>query len=554
MFPKQARRSKLSGRQTIQRLRKEGFLPEDDISLYHDRIENIYHQFFIKNPDILSYIYYQNKIAYIFIDMPMTKRIEREIKNLQEKENFSEVELLKDEIICKYKNFNIRVSIPNFPFNDPIIFINDVQINYLFIKSYKWSPASNIYTLLSEIITRIEQNLAEQENFSEIELRKDEITCKYENLNIRVSISNFLFSEPIIFINNIQINLKSYEWSPVINIYNLLLEIITRIKQNLAKQVIIFPKTSGFVKNGSVRHFNRENLHIRGYLYNCNNFANKKYQFGSGFIFSIINQFSLEFGIIFSEEMINKFIDRLLDCQLIKELGCVYLVLKIYEEILIISIQQYIDLINNILISNDVKKEFNRRIEEFKRNNAIIFSQLSDRTDHLNYILTIYINIWLYSIFNNEEISFDLNGILETFMQTEQNSTELYELSQSFIQKGGKSIVLYNKELFIENYGYVMSILRQKSPELIKYIIDFLTIIREFNNFSNDMLKNDSKKIKIENPKYRLLQFKNKNNSNLFPALLVKLETMEETICSEFTSVLKKKVCELTPGSFCDNY
>jgi hypothetical protein len=99
-----------------------------------------------------------------------------------------------------------------------------------------------------------------------------------------------------------------------------------------------------------------------------------------------------------------------------------------------------------------------------------------------------------------------------------------------------------------------MSILRQKSPELIKYIIDFLTIIREFNNFSNDMLKNDSKRIKIENPKYRLLQFKNKNNSNLFPELLVKLQTMEETICSEFTSVLKKKVCELTPGSFCDNY
>jgi len=480
---------------------------------------------------------------------PKTKRIEREINDLK---NFSEVKLLEDGIIiCKYENLNIRVSIPNFPFSKPIIFINDVQIN---LESYEWSHANNINTLLLEIITRIKQNLAEHRNFSKVKLLEDTLICKYENLNIRVSIPNFPFSKPIIFIKNIQIDEDSYEWSPVINIYTLLLEIITRIKQNLAEQAVITPQTSGFVKNGSVRHFNRDNLHSRGYRYNCNNFANKKYQFGSGFIFSIINQFSVKLRIIFSEEMINNFIDRLLDCQFIKELGCVYLVLKIYEEFLIIDIQKYIELINNNLISNDVKQEFNRRIKEFKINNAIIFSQILERNDHLNYILTLYINIWLYNIFDNEEISFDLNKILETFMQTKQNSTALYELSQSFIQKGDKSMVEFNEELFRENYGYVMHILRQKSPELIKYIKDFLTIIREFNNFSNDMLKNDSKKIKIENPKYRLLQFKNKNNDNLFPVLLVQFESIEERICSEFTTVLKENVCKLIPGSFCDNY
>jgi len=373
--------------------------------------------------------------------------------------------------------------------------------------------------------------------------------------------SNYPFYPPTIFINSIRFIIPSDTWSPQFKSFELLINIINTLEE----QTIIIPDISGFETSGSDRSFNSDDLHIKGYLYDCHNFTSKKYQFGSGFIYSIIQQFSQKYNLNFSRDTINNFVDRLLECPLIKELGCVYLVLKIYEEHLINPIEKYISEINQYLKSTEIKQQFKHKITEFKRENSLIVAGLADKTTTLNYILTIYINIWLYSIFTGVGISYDLNGIIETFIQTESHrhtETALYSWVKTFIIKGEKSIDEFNSELFRENYDYVTEIFRKKSPSLIKYIVDFLSIVKGFNNFSNDMIITkdtegaDIPYIKIYNLSYRTLLFKSetKSDNDIFPVSIVRIETNEIILCGTFSLLLKMPISTIIQGSICDNY
>jgi hypothetical protein len=388
--------------------------------------------------------------------------------------------------------------------------------------------------------------------FVEYDSEKSEFTGIYEELNFKIVLPiDYPFHKPIIYINNINANLL-ISWALQDNSLIIVSREINNIKIKLQEQHIFTPTLEDFLSDRGARSFHSDNLHKLGYLYDCNNFENKKYQFGSGFIYSVIIQFIQHFNLTIDPEMIDNLVDRMLTCSLIKELGCVYLVLKIYEEHTTIKYESYIRNINMYLISDEVKLEFNKKINEFKKNNETITSELSNRLDHLNHILTLYINIWMYNIFSYDLLSFDLNTIIDTFLQTE-NYSPLYEWSKQFIIKEDKSIEQFNNDLFLDNYNYVTHILRNNSPNLLKFMNEFFDVIRFFDNFENDMFKIDVDKIKllITNG-HRVSKFKTKNpHVSEFPISLVHIESAEINICNAFNTLLEGDLSKLIPNSIC---
>ena len=412
--------------------------------------------------------------------------------------------------------------------------------------------------------------LAKNNNYSEIrifvintnEIDKYHMIFKYQKFNVKlIFLTTYPNHAPEIFINGFNFDIKK-EFAPSMTIDIIITKIINTNIIKSKKQISFVPDLNGFFYAHTERGFNTDDLHGLGYLYDCHNFENKKYQFGSGFIYSILTQYFKEFMYNIPIETINMFIDRLIDYPLIKELGCVYLVLKIYEESFIIQIENYCDKINQYLISNDVKTQFNEAIREFKNNNRILMIELIDRLNHLNHILTFYINIWLYNnfIFNSEElplddISYDLNSIIDTFLRTESNS-DLYNWSMQFIGND-KSTAVFNSHLFLDNYNYIIDNLRNKNPYKIKCASDFLITVKKFNNFSNDMINIDVEpyEIKKQDLNYRLSQYLKKigHHTTNFPISLVHIDSAEANVYRAFNLILDEDVSKLVPGNFCEN-
>ena len=422
---------------------------------------------------------------------------------------------------------------------------------------------SNPNTLLNKkLIYEIKNDLITNPNFTNIiiylnseKIEQYHINCKYLNFNLNfIFPKNYPFKPPIIFNNNFKIDI---EWGMTLRIFIMVSEIIDKMIDKYTHKRIFVPGLGGFLNDRTNRSFKSGDLHDNGHLYNCANFDTHKYQFGSGFIYSILNQYFNAYHYSISRDMLNIFVDNLIDYALIKEIGCVYLVLKIYEEQILSPIEDYFTEITKYLISNDQKQQFNHMKSEFKRTNSIIMENLVERLNSLNHILTIYINIWLYTNFrldNNEialhDISFDLHGIIDTFLQTESN-TDLYEWSMQFIGKD-KSIAQFNEQLFLDNYDYVLNNFRNNSPVLIRFITEFLVIIKTFNNFSNDML-DQSHKIDYLSESNRLSEYKQINpTATTFPSSLIRMENIETTICANLQRILGHNVSLLLPGCFCE--
>lgn len=384
----------------------------------------------------------------------------------------------------------------------------------------------------------------------------------FDHFNIKIIIpNNYPFKAPVIFINEEKFEFSIQEWSPQKTINTVIRGIITEKVDKYRKQFLFVPNVYGFLMDETERSFNSNDLHELGHLYDCRNFENKKYQFGSGFIYSILNQYFKEYLFQIDKHRLDMFIDRLLEYPLIKEMGCVYLVLKIYEEKLIFPIENYVEKINMYLISNDVKQQFNMLIHEFKKNNKIIMLDLIERLDHLNHILTIYINIWAYANFDllnreQKEISFDLNTIINTFLRNE-TETDLYQWSIQFIGRD-KIIADFNANIFLDNYNYVMNYLRIKNEHLTKCVLDFLSCIKQFNNFSNEMFHFDVEQYTIAVPKlgYRLAEFKKMfpHTRDQFPISLVHIQSAENNICSTFNLQLEDDMTKLIPDNLCLHY
>lgn len=366
---------------------------------------------------------------------------------------------------------------------------------------------------------------------------------------------NYPFSIPTVIINGtkfiLELNIQKYANA-------LISEKLEKKAEDYKKQHIFVPNVTGLMIDGSTRSFDSPDLHIHGYSYDCRNFENKKYQFGSGFIYSILNQFFNHYYLPIPIDIFNSFIDRLLDYPLIKEIGCVYLVLKIYEEMIIDPFDKYINSILENLLSTDVKKLFKESIDSYKKNNSIIIYELVDRLDHLNHILTIYINIWLYTNFNIDnpgksldEVSFDLNNIIDRYIK--QNlDTELFLWSSQFI-RSDINIPEFNGSLFLDNYQYVMVNLRNNSETFIKYIRDLLIIIKNFNNLSNDMF-DTTNKIEISIQRHRSIEYKRTNPIiKRIPSSLSRIETDEYRFFQNLEIILGYDVSLILPGSICEN-
>jgi len=337
---------------------------------------------------------------------------------------------------------------------------------------------------LKQITKDIANFLAKYQNteatFDEL---SNSVSGKYNNVPFQLSLTDFFPNEsPIFFINGFQCT-NEINWDPQMNPLDFIVDKINEIGQHS----ISIPETRGFYILSDERKFSGEDLHQNGHLYNCNDFDSKKYQFGSGFIYSLINVFKKHVKLHITEKNIHEYIDILLDAPLIKELSCVYLVLKIYEEKLIYPINHTVETLMNYIKSSDIKKQFHDRISDFKKDYSDIFS-LSDRDDLLNMILTIYINIWLYSKIINGVKPNNLDDIIQQYMAID-NMTALYTISQSYL--GDKSISKFNSQLFLDNYGFVERILRDNSVRIKNYWDDWNHIFTEFT----EMIDIDGKKI-----------------------------------------------------------
>ena len=130
-------------------------------------------------------------------------------------------------------------------------------------------------------------------------------------------------------------------------------------------------------------------------------------------------------------------------------------------------------------------------------------------------IITYYINIWLYNTIQNGVVTYELNQMIEQYIHTE-SSTDLYHISTSFINLTDLSIENFNSSLFLDNYTFVEMILRDKSKIVNKYIIDFLQIIKDFDNTPY--------------------------NINI------------TTICEKFKNILSHPISSVISGSICDNF
>ena len=393
--------------------------------------------------------------------------------------------------------------------------------------------------------------------FINTEKEQYHIICKYQNFNLKLIIPNkYPFMQPKIYINDFNIDIN---WSPVNRINTFISDIIKNKNDKYSNQNIIIPRLGGFLNDGTDLSFNSMDLHDNGHLYDCRNFENNKYQFGSGFIYSILNQYFTDYFFPISKDMLNMFVSRLIDYPLIKEIGCVYLVLKIYEEQILLPIQNYFDTINKYLRSNDIKKQFNDFIIMFKKNNRIIMYDLVERLDFLNHILTIYINIWLYTNFRFDigdiqfdDISYDLNGLIDSFLQIESNS-DLYQWSMQFIGKD-KKISEFNEHLFLDNYNYVENNLRTSEPNLNNFFRDFLTHINQFGNFGNDMLDQTNKINNSIGERHRISKYIEINpNATTFPESLIFIESSEIYLCNKISNILKQHPSSIVPNSFCEN-
>ena len=295
---------------------------------------------------------------------------------------------------------------------------------------------------------------------------------KYNNVPFQINLhTNFPLVGPIFFINKFQFT-NEINWAPGMNLLDVIVDKINKIGEHS----LFIPKTSGFYTSSDERNFSSDDLHDNGNLYNCRNFDSKKYQFGSGFIYSLINVFKTNLQLHIPEENIHEYIDILLDAPLIKELSCVYLVFKIYEEKITLLDGQTIESLKGLIKSPDIKKQFHDRLSDFKKHYSDIFS-ISDRADLLNMVLTIYINIWLYSKIINGVETNNLDDIIQQYMAI-KNSTELYTISEAFL--GDKSISKFNSHLFLDNYGFVEHILRDNSGKIEKFSYDWDQIFTEF--------------------------------------------------------------------------
>jgi len=295
---------------------------------------------------------------------------------------------------------------------------------------------------------------------------------KYNNIAFQINLHmRHPFTCPIFFINKFQFTNK-IDWGPAMNTLDV---VVDKIK-NIGQLSLAIPQTRGFYTSSDERNFSSDDLHDNGDLYDCHKFDSKKYQFGSGFIYSLINVFKTNAQLHITEENIHEYIDILLDAPLIKELSCVYLVLKIYEEKVINPILQKIKNLMEIIKSSDIKKQLYDRTSDFKTHYTDIFS-ISDRDDLLNMVLTIYINIWLYSKIINGVETNNLDEIIQQYMSIE-NTTDLYNISQAYL--GDKSISEFNSQLFLDNYGFVEHILRDDSGRIKNFRDNWANIYREF--------------------------------------------------------------------------
>ena len=317
------------------------------------------------------------------------------------------------------------------------------------------------------------------------------IIGKYNTVAFQLSLTDFFPNEcPIFFINGFQCT-NEINWGPQMNPLDFIVDKINEIGQHK----VFLPGFTDFYTNSILgpkissveRIFSGEDLHKNGHLYDCNNFDSKKYQFGSGFIYALINVFKNHVQLHITEKNINEYIDILLDAPLIKELSCVYLVLKIYEEKLILYINRTVEGLMDYIKSSDIKKQLHDRISDFQKHYSDILS-LSHRDDLLSMVLAIYINIWLYSKIINGVESNNLDDIIQQYMAFD-NMTDLYNISQAYL--GDKSISKFNSELFLDNYGFVERILRDNSGRIKNYWDDWNDIFTEFT----EMIDIDGKKI-----------------------------------------------------------
>ena len=420
--------------------------------------------------------------------------------------------------------------------------------------------------LSKRLNTEINMEIMPDSNFSDIKIyiinngiiQQYYIICKYQNFNLKIILEqNYPFIQPKIVINNINIDID-IQWSPVMRVNSLVSNIINNKKDKYINENIIIPGVGGLFYDGTKRSFQTIDLHDNGYLYDCKNFENKKYQFGSGFVYSILNQYFTNYFFDIPKDMLNMFVDRIIEYPLIKEIGCVYIVLKIYEEQILLPIQNYFDNINQYLISDAIKTQFNDFIIQFKKKNRIFMYDLVERLDFLNHILTIYINIWLYTNFRFDkgdiqfdDISYDLNDLIDQFIQIKSN-TDLYQWCIQFIGKE-KIIEEFNDHLFVDNYNYVEDNLRNGSPNLINFFRDLLSSIKQFNNFGNDML---SQSVKIHNSmdrRHRISEYMQiYPTATTLPQSLIYIETSEIRLCNRISNILGQHPSSIVPNSFCD--
>ena len=343
-----------------------------------------------------------------------------------------------------------------------------------------------------------------------LDTEKLQILGRFNNIPFIINVGpEYPIKMPIVFLNNFQMFI--HEWSYQNRIFNIIIETIRKIQ---IQPIIIALTYNLYISDSDERTFKSTDLHNNGHLYNCNDFNSNKFQFGSGFIYSILKNSRDVINIILPEIAIHECINHLLECPLIKELGCVYLVLKIYEEHLIKFFEAYIDQVCKDFSSLEIKQQFKTRIDSFTKQYDIIFS-MKNRIDHLNMIITCYINIWLYHIIQNGVVTYELNQMIEQFIHTE-SSTDLHNISTSFINLTDLSIENFNSSLFLDNYTFVEMILRDKSKIVNKYIIDFLQIIKDFDNIPY--------------------------NINI------------TTVCEKFKNILLHPISSVISGSICDNF
>jgi len=447
-------------------------------------------------------------------------RIKNEIKRFLSENPGSEANYDNEklQVLGKYNNivFSIHIN-TKYPFEPPRIFLND---NVFIITD--WSPQILIFPTIIKKINKIQNQFdniyREIERFlhenpgsiSILDTEKLQILGQFNNIPFIIHLGiDYPEKMPVFFINNFELFIVQQSLSEYM-IFNIIIEKINKIQ---TQPIIVALTNNLYISESDERSFKPRDLHDNGHLYNCNDFNSKKFQFGSGFIYSILKYSKDVINIIIPETSIHEYVNQLLECPLIKELGCVYLVLKIYEEHLILLLENYIDQIYPNFSSLEIQQQFKIRIDSFKKKYDNIFS-MTNRIDHLNMIITCYVNIWLYHIIQNGTVTYELDQMIEQFIHT-SSSTDLYNISTSFINLGDLSIQNFNSKLFLDNYTFVEDLLRDTSKIVNKYIIDFLEILKDFN-----------------------IQY----NTNI------------NSLCSQFNNILGHPISHIISGSICDNF